>query len=176
MNTNTNTNAAATFTRPGLTLYHANAKGTGCALRLELRPAEVGADGYILMSLAPQMTVGNRVGPNPTFPTFDWENRIKAKICFTELSKMLQVFRGECETLEGDKGIYIRTTEGQTRVMLRHFVEPFCGYSLEVMHSPCGGDDRRANFVMTSAEALGVCEAFVGSMYLVAFGVPNAVR
>lgn len=66
-----------TQNRPALAFYHANAKGTGCAVKMTLHPATVDAsgittDGYIELTAANQMTVGNRLGPNPTFPKFDW--------------------------------------------------------------------------------------------------------
>ena len=55
--------------RPRLAIYHANAKGTGCAIKMELHPAVGATDGSIFCTFAAQKTVGNRLGPNPTFPT-----------------------------------------------------------------------------------------------------------
>ena len=62
--------------RPKLAFFHANAKGTGCAATLELHPAHDDMEGCIMLSVANQLTIGNRMGPNPTFPRFDWENKI----------------------------------------------------------------------------------------------------
>ena len=79
--------------RPRLAIYHANAKGTGCAIKMELRPASGATDGGIFCTFAAQKTVGNRLGPNPTFPTFDWDGGITVKLAFDDLTKVQQVFR-----------------------------------------------------------------------------------
>ena len=173
MNTNKN-NTNGINIRPALAMYHANAKGTGCAIRFELHPAEVAMEGYVAMSLAPQITIGNRIGPNPTFPRFDWENRIDVRLYFKDIAQMLQVLRGECESITDGKGLYFRSTAGSTVVRFAHIIDPVSGYVLDVSHSPADGSDKRmARFLMDPAEALGVCEAFVGCMYLVAFGIPR---
>ena len=177
MNTETNKAASPVGTyRPKLAFYHANAKGTGCAATLELHPAHDSVDGSIMLCVANQMTVGNRMGPNPTFPRFDWENRICVKLDFNDLCAMLQVFRGECETLNGDHGLFHRTARASTKIQLRHLVEPVSGYSLELYRTPAGGrDEVRAHLLFSPAEALGLCEAIAGSMALVAFGIPMLI-
>ena len=177
MNTETNpkTQAPGQY-RPNLRFYHANAKGTGCAATLELHPAHDDTDGSIMMSVANQMTVGNRMGPNPTFPRFDWENRICVKLDFSDLCAMLQVFRGECESINGEHGLYHRTAKATTTIRLRHLVDPVAGYSLELYKTPAGGgEETRAHILLSQAEALGLCESIAGSLYLVAFGIPMLV-
>ena len=77
---------------PRLAFYHANAKGTGCAIKMELHPASGAADGGIFCTFAAQKTVGNRLGPNSTFPTFDWTEAHTVKLAFDDLAKMQQVF------------------------------------------------------------------------------------
>ncbi len=160
--------------RPQLKFYHPNAKGTGCAIQLELLPAQNRREGAIMMSLANQMTVGDMRGAVPRFPRFDWENRITVKLGFMDLARMLQVFRGECESIGDGKGLYHRTSEFSTRIVLRHMVEPLQGYSLEVYRTPSdGSEESRAHFVMNSAEATGLAESISGSMAVVSFGVPG---
>ena len=85
--------------RPRLALYHANPKGTGCAIKMELHTALGMEDGGIFCTFANQKTVGCRLGNPPTFPTFDWDNAITENLDFNDLSKMMQVFRGECESV-----------------------------------------------------------------------------
>ena len=72
--------------RPRLALYHANARGTGCAIKMELHPASGAADGGIFCTFAAQKTVGYRLGPNPTFPTFDWTEAHTVKLAFDDLA------------------------------------------------------------------------------------------
>ena len=162
--------------RPKLAFFHANPKGTGCATTMELHPAHDDSDGCIMLSVANQMTVGNRMGPNPTFPRFDWENKICVKLDFNDLCAMLQVLRGECETINGDHGLYHRTSKASTKIQLRHLVDPVSGYSLELYKTPSGGgEETRAHILLSSSEALGLCESIAGAMYLVSFGIPMVV-
>ena len=162
--------------RPKLAFYHASPKGTGCAATLELHPAHDDVDGSIWLCVANQMTIGNRMGPNPTFPRFDWENRICVKLDFNDLCAMLQVFRGECESINGDHGLYHRTAKATTKIRLRHLVDPVSGYSLELYKTPAGGgEESHAHLLLSPAEALGLCESIAGAMYLVSFGIPMLV-
>ena len=89
---------------------------------------------------------------------------------------MLQVFRGECESINGDHGLYHRTAKATTKIRLRHLVDPVSGYSLELYKTPAGGgEESRAHLLLSSAEALGLCESIAGAMYLVSFGIPMLV-
>ena len=174
-NTNgTRTNETTAAYRPRLAFYHANAKGTGCAVQLSLHPAHGCVEGSIRIHLANQKTVGRWSGGTPQFATFDWENEIVATLGFTDLAKCLQVFRGECESIDGDHGLYHRTAKGMTNITLRHLVEPTPGYVLTVSFKPTDAEEARAQTFFTPAEALGLCEAISASMMYVGFGVPNA--
>lgn len=182
MNSETNNNANArgqqpigTY-RPKLTFYHPTAKGTGCAATWALHPAHDDTDGSIWLRVANQMTVGNRMGPNPTYPRFDWENPICVKLDFSDLCAFLQVFRGECESINGDHGLYHRSASGSTSIRLRHMIDPVSGYSLELYRMPAGGgEEMRARMLLTPTEALGLSEAIAGALYLVGFGIPMLV-
>ena len=183
MNTNENSRGngngnatGAQVYRPSLRFYHANAKGTGCAMRLELHPAHDRVDGSIFACLANQMTVGDRQGPNPTFPRFDWENAITVKLDFSDLSMILQVLRGECEDLQDGRGLFHRSTQANTRIALRHLVEAPGGYSLDVFRTALrGGDERRAHILISTSEATGLAEAIAGSMAVISFGIPMVI-
>ena len=151
--------------RPSLTLYHANARGTGSAIRFALHPSTADADGYISVAMAGQKTVGHS-------PTFDWDNAVEFRLMFADVAQFLQVFRGEVESIADGKGIYYRTPEYSLRVVLRHLIEPVYGYSLEVYRLGADGADTSARFLLTSAEALGICCAFEDSLGLLVFGDP----
>ena len=156
-----------TQNRPALSFYHANAKGTGCAAIFQIQPADKTEDGHLNLSLAPQMTVGSATN----FPRFDFANAISVKLDFDDIAKMLQVFRGECESVNGEHGLYHRKTDGSYKIQLRHLIDPVSGYSLEIHHAPAGeSDERKANILMSNSESLGLCEAIAGAMYLIAFG------
>ena len=153
--------------RPAITICHANARGTGTALRLELHPANTDSDGSILATIAPQ----NAVKP---VASFEWNNSIPVRLDFLDLAKILQVFRGQYESINDGKGLYHRTTNGCTVVRLYHRIEPIGGYVLDVAHRPHGGETVRLIFAMTYDEAFALSEAIDHAMLYVAFGVPVA--
>ena len=166
------TDVAQPAFRPKLAFYHANSRGTGGAVSMDLHPAHGNKDGCIMMRIANQMTIGNRQGPNPTFPRFDWENAIVVKLGFDDLCQILQVFRGECESVGDGKGLIHVTAKASTSIRLRHMIEPVKGYSLEVYRtSRNGGEESRAHILFSNAEAVGLCEAIAGSMSVISFGI-----
>lgn len=159
--------------RPSLVFYKANAKCTGCAMKMELHPAHGDTAGSIMMSLASQKTVGDYRGPNPIYPTFDWENPITVKLDFTDLAKMLQVFRGECESIEEGRGLVHRSPKGLTYIKLEHLVEPIPGYKLEVKFSAVAGSVEQRTIMLAPYEALGLTAAIESSLGVICFGVPE---
>ena len=162
--------------RPKLALYHANQKGTGGALKMELHPAHDDVDGSIMLRIANQCAVADRRGPSPTYARFDWENAICVKLDFNDLCRILQVFRGECESIEGDHGLFHQTSRATTKIQLRHMIEPVSGYSLEVYRNLReGGAGTHGHIIITPAEAMGLCEAIAGSMSVICFGIPMLV-
>lgn len=174
MNSGTERNEPARRWRPAAAFYHPNGKGTGSAMKLELHPAHDQVDGCIMMHLANQSETGNRLGPTPTFPKFDWEGGIVVKLDFNDLCRILQVLRGECESVEEGRGLYHRTPKASTRICFRHLLEGLCGYSFEVYRTASAdGRETRAHFILNPAEALGICEAIAGSMSVICFGVPT---
>lgn len=175
-NNTTNKGARTGLFRPKLSFYHPNAKGTGCALSLELHPAHDQTDGSIMAQFANQKTIGNRNAANPTYSRFDWENSICVKLDFTDLTKMLQVFRGECESLEDGKGLYHISPRATTRIVLRHVLEPVTGYSLEVYRNAGGPTEgTTARIFLAPNEASGLAVAVENSLGVICFGIPTVI-
>ena len=160
--------------RPRLEFYHPNARGTGCAMAMALHPADSTKNGFISVSIANQMTVGNPTGDNPTYPTFDWENSVDVVLDFNDICVILQVLRGETESIGNDHGIFHKCKEYCQRIQLRHLIDPVCCYSFEVFEKQAnGGEEKRVHMLLSPAESLGICEAITSSMYLITFGVPR---
>jgi len=163
--------------RPSLAFYHANARGTGCAMKLSLHPAHDDTDGCIMMTMANQRTIGDRVSPNPVYPTFDWEGRLTVKLDFTDLSRIVQVFHGERESLGDGKGLYHQTARFSTSIVLRHIIEPESCYSFELYRkSKDGKDESSARIVLSDTEAFGLCRAMENSFGVISFGIPMLVE
>lgn len=162
--------------RPDLRIYHASAKGNGCALKMNLHPAHDDSDGCIMAVFANQMSVGDRRLPEPTYSRFDWENAVVVKLDFNDLCKMLQVLRGECESIEDGKGLYHVSAKANTVINLRHMIEPVSGYMFEVSRTMNDGSaPRRAHILLANHEALGIAEAIAGSLAIISFGIPMLV-
>ena len=162
--------------RPSLCFYHASSKGTGSAVKMQLHPAHDDTDGCVMLTIANQMTVGNPRAETPSYARFDWENAICVKLDFNDLCRILQVFRGECESIDGDHGLFHQTARASTKIQLRHLLEPVSGYSLEVYRNLReGGAGTHGHIIITTAEATGLCEAIAGSMSVICFGIPMLV-
>ena len=163
--------------RPRFTLYKANGKGTGGAMQLELHPAHDQTDGSIWMKMARQMTIGDRRGPTPVYPRFDWENAITVKLDFSDLARMLQVFRGECEELEEGRGLFHASPVGSTKIVLRHLIGEIQGYSLEVYRTAAGSHaESQARVYLCPYEAIGIVAAIEGALSVICFGIPMIVE
>ena len=152
-----------TTEKPSLTFYHANAKRTGGAVKFALCPATAETDGHISLTLANQTAEG--------LPRFDWQNAITVKLDFVEVCKVLQVLRGECESIDDGRGTFHRSPRHATVFVFRHVVEPVSCYSLEVSQRDMEtGAVASSRFVLTMPEAIGVCCSLEQSMGVLAFG------
>ena len=171
MNTELSTRPAF---RPSLALFHANTKGTGSALRVSLRPASSEKDGAIFLSIAPQLTIGDRSHPVPILPSFDFESPLCFRLDFVEVSQLLQVLLGEVESVEEGKGLYhVRRVNGKAttkRFTFRHLIEPYSCYELNIFESGDGVEDRSAVFSLKPAESLGLAECLTAVLPVIAFG------
>lgn len=163
-------NNSSESVRPTLAFYHANMKGTGTAVKFTLRPAHGTVDGGILMVIANQANATD-VTQNPVYPHFDLENAVSVVLDFADLCKIIQVLRGEIESIEDGNGLYHVSLHATTKIVFRHMVDPVAGYSLEVSRFPRnGGEDKYYNFFLFPSEACGLCEALAGAMHRIAFG------
>lgn len=162
--------------RPSLTFYHANGKGTGSAIKLELYPARVDDpnSGAIYATIATQSSLGDRRSTPPIYPSFDWDNALKVKLDFTDLAKVLQVLRGETESIDEGKGLFHCYDDKCQVIKFRHMVEPVCGYSLEAAETFADAQcqERKMHIFLSTAEALGLSLAIEHSFSAIAFGVP----
>lgn len=153
-------------TRPTLAFYHANCRGTGSAAKFELHPAHGDIEGHFLLVMARQADLD----PKAPMPRFDWERAISAKLCFGDICALLQVLRGETESIEDGKGLFHATPSGTARIVLRHIVEPVEAYSLEVHKCVCASESVSERILFTRAESLGLMLALESAIGLVAFG------
>ena len=165
------TTSAAEVPRPALTLYHANARRTGSALRLELHPAEGSAEGYIRLTLAAQ-----EAGEGAIYPRFNWEGAPVVKLPFLDVCEILRVLRGEIESANDGAGLYHVSAAAAVKITIRHEVEPLPRYAIEIarsIQSGCVATETAVSFNLSHVEALGVSLALEQSITALVFGRPN---
>lgn len=159
------------MTRPTLTMYHPNGKGTGSALRLELHPAHDETDGSVFIRFAPQKAVSTATGEACTYPTFDWENAITARLAICEIAEVMQVFNGCAESLADGRGFFHRFERAVLAFRMEHLVEPCPGYRLEANRRVIDTDETQTAVIMlTPTEAYAIALALESSMSRIAFG------
>lgn len=168
--------AAAPHFRACDSYYHANAKGTGSALKLELHPAHDDTPGSVFVKMAMQRTVGSQQGPAQVFPTFDWKNSMVLKLDRSDLSQILQVLRGMQESVMDGKGLFHRSSAGSTVIKFSHQIEPRPGYQLSVWRKPVSGDAVNMFYVFSMDEAFALMIALERAMMYVCFGIPEVIR
>jgi len=107
------------FKSRSIGFYHANAKGTGSALRLEPRVNRDDDDRYncFFIEMARQKTPARREGGAVTPATFDWSDKITVKLSFMDIAEMLTVAEGRSLRIGGERnGLYHASGHGNTLI------------------------------------------------------------
>lgn len=186
MNNNTNTTAPGTREngaqprgfRPRLSFYHANAKGSGSAVRFEAVPASGDRDGSVFLTLAQQKSVatGSAEQGNRQYATFDWQNRVTVKLNFGDLCQMLLVLKGQNTAIADGKGLYHDSRNTTTLINLTRQAEPYPGCVLDVSRRNKGGAESppvRTRILFNGTEAYGLGVVLEQTLGLLAFGIPR---
>lgn len=153
--------------------YHANAKGTGSAVKLELHPAHDSTPGSVFVTLAAQLTVGGPQNGAHVFPTFDWKGALKLKLDRADLSQILQVLRGVQESARDGRGLFHRSATGSALIRFEHQIEPRPGYLLSVRKKSPSGEQRDGYFRFDADEAFALALVLERALLYVCFGIPE---
>lgn len=152
-------------------IYHANGKGTGCAIKIELHPAHDEVDGSVFVRFAPQKTVGSVANGTHVYPTFDWDNALTLRLVIGEIASMIEVFRGVTESIADGKGLFHRTRDANIVFRMEHRIEPCPGYRISVSRRLVESEElREAAIILTPTEAFAIALALESSMSRIAFG------
>lgn len=161
--------------RPKLSYYHANAKGTGSAIQLELHPAHDTTPGSLFVSIARQKTAGSRESGRVIMPSFDWKGKAVLKLDVADISQILQVMRGMQESIADGKGLFHRSISATTVIKFSHRIEPRPCYALDVWRKPNDGEDSHYYFTFDPSEAFFLMLAIEQSAGTLAFGIPQVI-
>lgn len=136
-----------------ISIYHANARFTGSAAKFAL-PEE--SHKAISVRIARQKATEG-------FPSFDWDDAVEVTLGVLEVAEILQVLRGECESIADGKGIFVKKGDTQKTFRMDHLVEPVPCYSFSVFEKNKDGViDKGRTFYVNTTEALALCLAFEG--------------
>lgn len=156
-------------------IEHANGRGTGARLEMELHPAREAMPGYMFFTIRRQLFVTNESNEFvPNVFDSDPAHEVVFKLSCSELSEVLMVFRGMRESIADGKGLFHRSVSAVKVIRFSHMIEPRPGYLLEVSKKPTGGELVTANITLTEGEALYLSLAIEASMSMLVFGVPRA--
>ncbi len=155
--------------------YHANPKGTGSAVKIELHPAHGDTAGSIFVTMAMQRTIGSMQGGNQVFPTFDWSKGIRMKLDRSDISQVLQVLRGMQESIMDDKGLFHRSPAGNTVIKFSHQIEPRPGYLLSVWRKSPSGEATSGYYIFDMNEAFALMLSLERALMYVCFGIPEVI-
>ena len=140
---------------------HQNAKGTGAMMEMAYDPAPIdGIEGCLYIGLSPQCNF-----------VFDMSEKIRYKLTPVEAAEILQVLRGECESIRDGKGLYYRSNGMSVKLQFRHVIEPVCGYSLELYESM--ERVRAYRIFLSYPEALVMSYAIEHALVPMVFGIPK---
>lgn len=107
-----------------------------------------------------------------SLPSFDWENKIVVKLDRSDLSQIIQVFRGMRESINDGKGLFHRSANCNTIINLRHELEPRHGYSLTVVRKYPEGSQVAFEYFFNCDEALTLMLSLEQAMMYVCLGIP----
>ena len=155
-----------------LTFYHANAKGTGAAARLELKLNRDGDErrACFFLEMSKQKTAAVRESDTRTPATFDWDAKATVKLGFTDVCEMLAVLDSRQEQAGGRRnGLYHQSGNVNTIITLKKAVE-FAGYDLGISRKDSAGNEVfRGHILLNEVEALGLRYVFQAGLFHLAF-------
>lgn len=143
---------------PKFTLYHQNAKGTGSALSIEVRPATSERDGALFAALAPQKTAA----ANGSAASFAWNEKVTVKLDFSDICQILMVLTRRADALGNNgKGLLHEGATARTFISLSRKDEaPWTGFLLEFSRKAKTADEStqpvRYRILLTDPEAYGL--------------------
>lgn len=153
-------------------LYHANAKGTGAAMRLELtlNHDHDGRPDCFFLEMANQKTRPCHELNGRQLATFDWENKATVKLDFGDVCEMLTVLTGN-QPAAGSKqnGIYHESGNASTIISLNKS-ERGAGYVLGISRKTKDGEEVFKGFIVISeAEAIGLRSVLHTGLFFMSF-------
>jgi hypothetical protein len=168
------------YSGQSLNLYHQNGRGSGSAVRLELRLNQRGEDRYncFFLELAPQKTCAARLNGKMQPATFDWERKITVKLDFPDVCELLTVLEGKTARIGGERGgLYHQTPNANTLINFQKNEEQRTYYLGVSKKKDQDQAPQKLGITLTEVEATGLrCLFQVGLFYITFAGVLRRER
>lgn len=159
---------------PRFYLYHANANGTGSAIRISVAPATSDSEGSLFISMAQQSGVAGQTADGvKQFARFDWMNRTTVKFGVIEIAQILQVLRGCTVSVNGDKGLYHDSRATTTGITFARVQDPMPGFNLAFSRASKDGSTQRTRtwFFFREHEAIALETVMNAALPAMAIGI-----
>ena len=147
-------------------IRHENSNGTGSEVEISLQPA----DGIIMGGLTVRIANQSAVATLTTPPTFNWADSATIVLDWLQCAELLQVFRGECESIKGGSGRTYNALGEKVHYNLTHRIEIVGGYLLEADVERSNGRLDKFSIFLSTGESLGIATAIESSMGVICFG------
>lgn len=153
-----------------VTFYHANRKGTGTAVRLELRMNRGDEQTYdcFFLEMANQRA-GARGRPQKGEAVFDWDRKATVKLSFRDVCELLTVLEGKAAHAgNGQNGLYHQSGETNTLIAFKKRPDN-PGYLLGVSRRQGEESLFKGHVVLSEQEATGLRCLFQTALFFMVF-------
>ena len=154
-----------------LTFYHANAKGTGAAVRLELKihtDAKSG-NGCFFLEMAQQKTTATRTREDRTPATFDWASKATVRLDFADVCEFLTVLEGRQPQVGGQRNGLYHEAKGLNTMITFKCNEERGGYNLAISRKRGEEQVFRGHILISASEGVGLRSVFQAGLFYMAF-------
>jgi hypothetical protein len=160
------------YSGQSLGLYHQNGRGTGSALRLELRLNRPGEDRYncFFLELAAQKTCVQRQNGDTQPATFDWERKVTVKLDFIDVCEFLTVLEGRAAKIGGERGgLYHAAGGDNTLISFQRNAEQRTYYLGVSKKRDKDDSPQKVGMTLSEVEATGLRCLFQTGLFYITF-------
>ena len=155
-----------------LTIYHANSKGTGAAVRLELKLNRDDEDrnGCFFLEMAKQKTTASQENSQRTPATFDWAAKATVKLGFMDVCEILTVLEAKQEQAGGTRnGLYHESAQINTIIAFKRATER-SGYQLGISRRHADGREIfKGHILLSEVEGTGLRHLLATALFYMVF-------
>jgi hypothetical protein len=154
-----------------VTFYRANRRGTGAAVRLELRMNRGKEESYdcFFLEMANQKPDAGRGRPKKGDTVYDWAGKATVKLSFRDICEMVTVLEGKQDQVgNGQNGLYHQAADTNTLIAFKRMSEKN-GYLLGVSKKRGSQELFKGHVLLNETEATGLRCLFQTALFFMVF-------